>query len=480
MPPKKQQQKMSLFEFNANSDWADDMDETPLDGGYEPSHGGYGGSSYGNNASSGGYGGQSSYDRPKRDFVQAPVPDVPPFLAKLANLPYDISDDQVRDHFAPGYNIKEINLVLDRDTGKPRGIVNMEFDDKASLEKALTLDGSSFGGRAMKIFVSTPRDTRTERDWTRRGPLPPMEGQRDSDRDFQSWVRKPAPPPMGGAGEGEFDGPRETRFEREAREDSENHRDFSNWSRRGPLPSNDDRKTRGMEFRERRAPREPREPRDDPENPRDFSNWERRGPPKGEPVAERTERADRPPRPARKDRSPTRSDMVDSWRGDGSKPSGPGRTVKVGGGSLFGDAKPVDTEERLAAIEARKEKEREELLARMKESKRERDEKKEKEDKKDKEEKKEDKTERVWERRGPLPPKTRSDRADKSDNKKKDDKPKPKQTFAALADEGEESAKTAEPAQEATKENVDLPAAVEKLAIEDDGDWNVVAGKKRR
>lgn len=444
---------MSLFEFNANEDWADDMDETPVDGGYDNQS--YGGYQSNNNTSS--YGAsQSSYDRPKREYTDTPVPDVAPFLAKLVNLPYDITEGSVKDFFGPGFDIKEVTLVMDRDTGKPRGSVNMEFGDKASLEKALTLSGQSFGGRPVRVFVSTPRDTRTERDWTRRGPLPALEGEAGRS-DNREWTRRPPPPTS------EFDGPRETREVREAREDAENPRDFSNWSRRGPLPSNDNdqRKTRGQEFRERRSRQE------DPENPRDFANWERRGPPKGEAVLpEQRERAPRPDRPARKERSPTRSDLVDSWRGGESKPSGPGRTVNLAGGSLFGSAKPIDTTERLAAIEARKEKERQELLARKKEDK--------------PKVVKEDKTERTWERRGPLPPKGK----DSKPAAKKDEKPKAKATFAALAVDGEEeetsapAAETEKPVEEA-KENVDLPA-VEKLQVEDDGDWNVVSGKKRR
>ncbi|KAG5357535.1 hypothetical protein CJU90_6375 [Yarrowia sp. C11] len=451
MPPKKQQQKMSLFEFNANGDWADDMDETPLDGGYEQQS--YGGYSSNNNSSS--YGASQSSYAPKREYTETPVPDVAPWLAKVINLPYDITEESVQQFFGPGFDIKEINLVMDRDTGKPRGMVNMEFGDKASLERALTLTGQSFGGRPARVFVSTPRDTRTERDWTRRGPLPPIEGE--SRADTRDWSRRPAPPVS------DFDGPRETREAREAREDAENPRDFSNWSRRGPLPSNDNeqRKTRGMEFRERRTRQ------DDPENPRDFGNWERRGPPKGDAVL--PEQRERAPRPARKERSPTRADQVDSWRGD-AKPSGPGKTVNLSGGSLFGAAKPIDTTERLAAIEARKEKERQELLARKKE------------DAKPKVVK-EDKTERTWERRGPLPPKGRDSKP--AGAKKDESKPKPKATFAALAVEGEDedessSAPATETKPDEAKENVDLPAAVEKLEIEDDGDWNVVSGKKRR
>ncbi|KAG5371075.1 hypothetical protein CKK34_1215 [Yarrowia sp. E02] len=432
MPPKKQQQKMSLFEFNANGDWADDMDETPLDGGYEQQS--YGGYSSNNNSSS--YGASQSSYAPKREYTETPVPDVAPWLAKVINLPYDITEESVQQFFGPGFDIKEINLVMDRDTGKPRGMVNMEFGDKASLERALTLTGQSFGGRPARVFVSTPRDTRTERDWTRRGPLPPIEGE--SRADTRDWSRRPAPPVS------DFDGPRETREAREAREDAENPRDFSNWSRRGPLPSNDNeqRKTRGMEFRERRTRQ------DDPENPRDFGNWERRGPPKGDAVL--PEQRERAPRPARKERSPTRADQVDSWRGD-AKPSGPGKTVNLSGGSLFGAAKPIDTTERLAAIEARKEKERQELLARKKED---------------------------------AKPKVGRD-SKPAGAKKDESKPKPKATFAALAVEGEDedessSAPATETKPDEAKENVDLPAAVEKLEIEDDGDWNVVSGKKRR
>src|SRR4051812_31135277 len=55
-------------------------------------------------------------------------------------------------------------------------------------------------------------------------------------------------------------------------------RDFSDWSRKGPLPDlpsrGGDRRTGPSDFADRRPPRET--PTD--EAPRDFGNWERKGP----------------------------------------------------------------------------------------------------------------------------------------------------------------------------------------------------------
>ncbi|MBM4393904.1 MAG: RNA-binding protein, partial [Deltaproteobacteria bacterium] len=78
----------------------------------------------------------------------------------VGNLPYRISDDEVREIFAQdGREVVSVNLIIDRETGKPRGFGFVEFADEAQAEAAVqALDGANIGGRPLKVNIARPRE----------------------------------------------------------------------------------------------------------------------------------------------------------------------------------------------------------------------------------------------------------------------------------------------------------------------------------
>jgi len=118
-------------------------------------------------------------------------------------------------------------------------------------------------------------------DWTRKGPLPDLPGQRDG------GMRRGMGDRAGSFRQGPPEGV-----------DSK-PRDFGNWERKGPLTPAEPRPQ--GERRESNFNREPREPRAAPQ-------W-------GEGAADRASgTGERPPRPERPERQPTAADMDDKWR----------------------------------------------------------------------------------------------------------------------------------------------------------------------
>jgi translation initiation factor 4B len=129
-------------------------------------------------------------------------------------------------------------------------------------------------------------------DWTRKGPLPDLPGQRDGG--MRRGMGDRAGSFRSGAPEGVDSKPR----------------DFGNWERKGPLTPAEPRPQ--GERRESNFNREPREPRAAPQ-------W-------GEGAADRASGSgERPPRPERVERQPTAADMDDKWRSR-MKPDSPAET----------------------------------------------------------------------------------------------------------------------------------------------------------
>jgi RNA recognition motif-containing protein len=76
----------------------------------------------------------------------------------VGNLPYNISDDQLRDAFARFGTPDTATVIMDRSTGQSKGFGFVEFHDATIGKAALALDGTDFGGRSLKVNEARPRN----------------------------------------------------------------------------------------------------------------------------------------------------------------------------------------------------------------------------------------------------------------------------------------------------------------------------------
>ncbi len=76
----------------------------------------------------------------------------------VGNLPFTATEDTVRALFSPHGIVERLALINDRDTGRPRGFgfVEMPHEDAARATQAL--NGTDFGGRALKVSEAQERD----------------------------------------------------------------------------------------------------------------------------------------------------------------------------------------------------------------------------------------------------------------------------------------------------------------------------------
>ncbi len=77
----------------------------------------------------------------------------------VGNLPFSASDDEVRDLFAQYGTVDTVNLITDRDTGRPRGFGFVEMSDGAD-EAIKALNQFEMNGRALNVNEARPRQER--------------------------------------------------------------------------------------------------------------------------------------------------------------------------------------------------------------------------------------------------------------------------------------------------------------------------------
>src|SRR6266542_1300182 len=76
----------------------------------------------------------------------------------VGNLPYNISDDQLRDMFAK-YGVPDsARVITDRDSGQSKGFGFVEFSDDEKAKQAMALNGTDFGGRSLTVNEARPRN----------------------------------------------------------------------------------------------------------------------------------------------------------------------------------------------------------------------------------------------------------------------------------------------------------------------------------
>src|SRR5690349_17775057 len=79
----------------------------------------------------------------------------------VGNLSFNTSESQLRDLFAEHGEVVSATLVMDRDTGRPRGFGFVEFSNNADAQKAMAaLSGKNVDGRDLTVNEAKPRESR--------------------------------------------------------------------------------------------------------------------------------------------------------------------------------------------------------------------------------------------------------------------------------------------------------------------------------
>jgi RNA recognition motif-containing protein len=79
----------------------------------------------------------------------------------VGNMPFSMGEDQLRSLFEPFGEVGSVNVITDRDTGRPRGFAFVEMVDDAAGEKAIgELHDHEVEGRRLNVDKARPRENR--------------------------------------------------------------------------------------------------------------------------------------------------------------------------------------------------------------------------------------------------------------------------------------------------------------------------------
>ena len=100
----------------------------------------------------------------------------------VGNLPYDATEDEIRQHFSAVGNLSYVSIPLDRETGRKRGFAFVEFADAQQAQEAIRqFNNQPFKGRPLAVNEARAKEP---------GPRPMGGGG------FRSPGPRPSGPPM--------------------------------------------------------------------------------------------------------------------------------------------------------------------------------------------------------------------------------------------------------------------------------------------
>jgi cold-inducible RNA-binding protein len=77
----------------------------------------------------------------------------------VGNLPYETTEEEIRQHFSTVGNLSYVSIPLDRETGKKRGFAFVEFADAQQAQAAIRqFNNQPFKGRALAVNEARARE----------------------------------------------------------------------------------------------------------------------------------------------------------------------------------------------------------------------------------------------------------------------------------------------------------------------------------
>ena len=83
----------------------------------------------------------------------------------VGNLSFDSSEDDIREAFGAHGNVSSVNVITDRETGRPRGFAFVEMSSEDDAAKAISeLNQTELEGRRLTINEARPKAPRPAQD----------------------------------------------------------------------------------------------------------------------------------------------------------------------------------------------------------------------------------------------------------------------------------------------------------------------------
>ena len=79
----------------------------------------------------------------------------------VGNLDFKVTENELRDAFASCGTVKEVAVVKDRNSGRPRGFAFVTMSSPEEAQKAIqAMNAKELAGRAVNVSLARPREPR--------------------------------------------------------------------------------------------------------------------------------------------------------------------------------------------------------------------------------------------------------------------------------------------------------------------------------
>ena len=83
----------------------------------------------------------------------------------VGNLSYDTTEDGLRTMFAKAGTVVAVDMIKDRDTGRPKGFAFITMNNQEEAENAIKmLNEKMLDDRAIRVNIAKPREERPRRN----------------------------------------------------------------------------------------------------------------------------------------------------------------------------------------------------------------------------------------------------------------------------------------------------------------------------
>lgn len=89
----------------------------------------------------------------------------------VGNMSFDSSESELRKAFEAHGKVDSVTIIMDRDTGRPKGFGFVEMSNDAEAKAAIeNLNGKDFMGRTLNVNEARPRTDGPRRGGSGGGP----------------------------------------------------------------------------------------------------------------------------------------------------------------------------------------------------------------------------------------------------------------------------------------------------------------------
>jgi cold-inducible RNA-binding protein len=89
----------------------------------------------------------------------------------VGNMSFDSSETELRKAFEAFGAVDSVTIIMDRDTGRPKGFGFIEMSNDAEAKKAIEgMNGKDFMGRTLNVNEARPRTDGPRRGGSGGGP----------------------------------------------------------------------------------------------------------------------------------------------------------------------------------------------------------------------------------------------------------------------------------------------------------------------